>query len=328
MNLKKNLLWALSAFMMIAVPVATFTSCGGDDDNGNGGSDGGTEISIPASVVDGVRVQSIVTDNGEQALNIDYNSDGTVSRATMGGCEYTFEYASSTRAAEPTGRKLVRVYTKEVENDGEVNTWSATNFQFNTDGFVASYLEKFTENGKDDDGSSYSYNANVNVTCSYTAAGRIARIGLAGKQTGYDEGEQINENINTSVNYVYTGGSLSKVSFSYAGEVLEYTFGYDYAPTNTYNYMTPQMCKAMMTYSPLPYILAQTGYLGNASSQLPTKMTRHSYSNYSDGDPNYDEWQTTNISYSLWDNNRIKSISESYDGGRGYNYQLTFFSMK
>lgn len=91
-------------------------ACSDDDGDGSGG--GNAEISIPASIVDGMQIASVTTSDTENALSIDYNDDGTPASATVGGQVFDFEYEPVTRAAQPTGRKLVHVVPVAVTGRG------------------------------------------------------------------------------------------------------------------------------------------------------------------------------------------------------------------
>ena len=68
--------------MAVALLGLTFCACSDDDDEAGGGSS--ASISIPASVVDGVRVSEMT---GSSALNVTYNDDGTIAKAKTDGCE-------------------------------------------------------------------------------------------------------------------------------------------------------------------------------------------------------------------------------------------------
>lgn len=313
-----NEMLSVGKYMAIAMFVMGMaTSCSDDDEDGGGS----TELYVPASVVDGVRVQGISTSDYEHALSIDYNADGTPDKATVGGTEFDFEY-DGTRAALSTGRKLVRIVSHWSDDDNKESiTHSATNFVINTDGFVTKYVETVEDNGE-----GYGGKAVVNVSISYNANGRISRIVLSGSETGWDEVDgNYSERIGTTINYTYNGGALEKSGFTDEGETVTYTYDYDKAPTNTYNLVTPQLAQGMAVFSPVAYLLANLHMLGYGSSQLPTKMTYHEYSNYTDGDPDYDNTNVTDISYTLWDDNRVKEIkTSSQQYGLMFTYSLTY----
>lgn len=315
----KKIIWLLG--MTLCLP--TVSSCSSDDDGGDGDDDfnaEGTEISIPASVVDGVRVQGITADNSEQAVSVTYNADGTISSATTGGQEFVFEY-NDTRSATATGRKLVKIYAKYysfVDDDDHSEEWIAYNFKFNTDGFLVAYNEKISDKGED-----YYENTLIKATLAYNAHNRIEHLSVSGYTNGWDseEGKYSENDGTTTVYYEYTnGGALKKAWFRnrYSNSEEEgANMIYDYAGSahdNTYNVVTPQLAAGMAVYSPILYILATTGYLGNASAKLPTKYTYESYGNYTNGDPSYHDTSIYNLSYTFWDNNRIKEIKSSQNG--------------
>lgn len=301
---------------LVCVPM--FVSCSDDDDGG--GSQGGAEISIPASVVDGVRVSGISSTDAESSFNAVYNDDGTPASATVAGQTFDFEYSPVTRAAVPTGKKLVKIGAHNPEGASETSSWVATNFAFNTDGFVTSYQEVINESGKD-----YSLKVVFLLTFDYNNKGQLQRVGITGTESGNEDGESYSEHINTELKYVYSGDALKSASNTYEDETISYTYEYETTHANTYNVMTPQLAKGMAVYSPILYALANMGYMGNASSFLPTKCTYHSYSSYDDGDTNYDDTETYNISYTFWDNNKISSIKTDMPGGTGYTYNYTYF---
>lgn len=300
--------WIFFLGALLCAPV--LSSCSNDDDEDGGGNNGGTEIGIPSSVVDGVRVSGVTTDNSESAISIDYDSDGMVKSATVGGQKFTFEYADDTHSEAAPKRRIKRIFSK-TEFDGYYVYCEATNFKINTDGFVASYLEKITE--KDDDG--YSMEATMNYTFSYNSAGRIERIGVSGTWTDVEDGESDSGYGEGSVNYVYNGGALEKSGYSHDGETVVWTYEYDHAHTNTYNIFTSELAYGIsMVEEPILFALAYAGYVGNASSLLPTKAVYHAYSNYTDGTVNYDYKRIFDISYTFWDNNRIHTITtDVYD---------------
>lgn len=302
---------------MVLAMTCTMSSCSDDDKDEpqlpaeEETNLSGTAISIPASVVDGVRVK----DNGS-GLAITYNADGTIDNANLYGTTYRFEYADS-REATPTGRKLVRITASYTDGD-EQEKWEATNFSFNTDGFIASYLEKSEERS----GSNGDYDKTViHATCDYTAAGRIKSIGLVADFTQCEDGQTHTYHESTSVSYTYNGGDLASSSVSDGEMTNRLTYGYDLASTNTYNIVTPQLAYGMANYSPIAYIFAVSGYLGNASANLPTSFTQ----DYIDHeDPEDSSSESFGISYTFDSANRIKSIICDADGYT-YTTNMTYF---
>lgn len=314
MKKKNSLKWRYLLGVLLCAPV--LAACSDDDGDGSGG--GNAEISIPASIVDGMQIASVTTSDTENALSIDYNDDGTPASATVGGQVFDFEYEPVTRAAQPTGRKLVHVGAR-----GSNGSWVATNFAFNTDGFLASYQEVMTESGP-----GYSSKYVMLYTFTYNNKGQLQRIGLTGTDSGTEDGESWSERASAEVRLIYSGDALSEVTTTRDGETL--TYSYEYATNthaNTYNKMTPQLAMGMGMTSPILYALANMGYLGNASAFLPTSFERHSYSDYTDGDPNYDERESYDIVYHFYDDNSflIQEIECEAQSGASVSYHYTYF---
>lgn len=305
--------WIFFLGALLCAPV--LSSCSNDDDEDGGVNNDGTEIGIPSSVVDGVRVSGVTTDNSESAISIDYDSDGMVKSATVGGQKFTFEYADDTRSEAAPKRRIKRISSK-IESDDYYFYCEATNFKINTDGFVASYLEKVTEKYDGD-----SEEITANLTFSYNSAGRIERIGGSSTWTAVEDGVPDSGYGGGSVNYVYNGGALEKSGYSYDGYGVEWTYEYDHAHTNTYNVFTSELAYGIsMMEDPILYALAFMGYVGNASSLLPTKAVYRAYSNIPD---DYDYKYIFDISYTFWDNNRIHTITtDAYDES-GYKLYYT-----
>lgn len=316
-----------SAFLMGALACAPlFTSCSDDDEGGNGG---GVEMYIPASVVDGVRVSGVSSAaDSEHSFSIDYNDDGTPASMTVGGQTFDFEYEAATRAgaraAVPTGKKLVRIGCRQYNDTltGDKSSWVATNFAFNTDGFVASYQEVIEEKF----GSS-TEKVVLHLTFDYDNKGRIQRVGIQGTDSGYDDEDgNWQEHISTSLNYVYSGDALERAYNTYDGETMSYEYEYDTdAHANTYNVMTPQLAQGVSVYSPILYCLAFSGFMGNASAFLPTKCTYRSYSDYGGEDPDYNDVEVYDITYTFWDNNKIHTMVSTMPTGAKNEYSYTYF---
>lgn len=301
---------------------SAFSACSSDDDNDGGGSaGGGSDLSIPSSVVDGVRVTGITTSDPENGFSVTYNDDGSPASATVKGTTYNYEYAGdANRATTATGRKLVRVVASGDYGDGN-STWVASNFSFNQDGFLASYKETMSA-------SEYGYTekAEYVMTFSYNGKGRLQRIAISGTYSESGDGESYSEPVSESIDYTYTGDNLTKVTNTSDGETLDYLYEYGTSThSNAYNVMTPQLAEGMAFFSPMLYQLVYMGYLGNASAFLPTKMTYHSYSSYTDGNSNYDDLYEYDITYDFWSNNKIKSINCGQSNGYGsYTYNFLY----
>ncbi len=283
-------------------------SCSSDDDDNDGPSSGTpVDMPIPSSVVDGVRVSDI-----QGSASISYNADGSIKDATYNGTTYKFEYEGS-RAAASTGRKLVRIVAVDntYEDEGHYEKWEATNFKFNSDGFIVAYYETSEEGRR----GHWWEKISLDISVDYNNAGRISTMSIAGTYEGYDEDEgKYKGKDKAKVKYTYSGDNLISSVVDDPEGSISYTFDYSAAPDNAYNIVTPHLGAGMAMYSPIPYIFATAGYLGNASAQLPTKLT---YKYIDKEDPEYNETDVYNITYSLDANNRINSISPSNSGG-GY----------
>ncbi len=284
-------------------------SCSSDDDKDEPGSGEAVDMPIPSSVVEGVRVA------GDGATKINYNSDGSIKNAEYNGTIYDFEYEGS-RAAASTGRKLVRIVARGFgDNDGE--SWQATNFKFNTDGFIASYLEKEEEKY----GSNEWYKQTINVTISYNGDNRISSMNLSGTWEEMYDGEHDSGKAAATIKYSYKGGALESAVWNESDESNSYTYDYTQSHTNTYNIVTPQLGYGMGFYSPIAYVFATAGYLGNASSVLPDKVTHHLIDHE---DPENSSSESYGISYTFNDKNRITSIISSVNG-ISYTTGMTYF---
>lgn len=285
------------------------SSCSDDDNDGPKDPSEGAELSIPSSVVDGVRVQS-----DGSGINISYNADGSIEKATFNGIDYKFEYADS-RAATSTGRKLVR-----ISSYGDGFETEATNFKFNNDGFIESYTEKSEERDK----YSGDYDkVTVKVKCSYNDDKRIRKMDLSSDTEEKYDGETEKYHQETTLNYKYSGGNLMESSVT--GFDATNTVKYEYASNqvNTYNIITSQLAYGMANYSPMAYIFAITGYLGNASANLPSKMVSE-YVDREDPSDIYSETHTVDIFYTFDDKHAIESITSNVDG-MTYILQMSYF---
>jgi len=287
------------------------SSCSDDDNDGPEDPSAGAELSIPSSVVDGVRVQS-----DGSGVNISYNADGSIEKATVNGIDFKFEYADS-RAVTSTGRKLVRI---SAYSDGGYETYEATNFKFNNDGFIESYTEKTEE--RDEYSGDYD-KVTIKVKCSYNDDKRIRKMDLSSDTEERYDGETEKYHQETTLNYKYSGGNLLESSVT--GFDATNTVKYEYASVqaNTYNIITSQLAYGIANYSPITYIFAMAGYLGNASASLPSRMISE-YVDREDPSDIYSETHTMDISYTFDDKHAIKSITSNVDG-MTYTVQMSYF---
>lgn len=293
MNFKFLLMPAVALFTLATVA----TSCSDDNDEPGGTA----EMPIPSSVVDGTRISRYGSD-----ITINYNADGSISSAKYDGDTYTFEYAESGRAAEFTGRTLVRVsYERDYEK------FEATDFRFNAQGFVTTYKETFEENYSGD-----YYKEVIEHVFTYNGDGRLARINSS--ITATDGVHSMSDNNVFALSY--NGGKLVGAigESSYSKETV--SFEYDGAPDNTYN-ITPKNLCPNMGMSDLLRILGYAGYLGNSSAQLPTKVT----SVIIDKEDSTTENEVDSYSYSLDRDNMVTSITEHWSNGGSKTYDISYW---
>lgn len=299
-----------------------FVACSDDDEKGGGGdTETSTPISIPASVVDGVRISKLTNSDGSDALEVTYHNDGTIDKAVMNGQTFDFEYEPSTRGAVATGREIKRITCKTYESDGEGDhdsgTWVLTGFQFNTDGFLIGYHEEYTLDEVWDD-EHLRTRGRHNCTLNYNAKGRLLSNHYSGS---WSDSEGEGGNVDNTLEFTYKGDVLEKAFISDTDEdgteTITFSFGYNStSPSNYYNIMTPQLAASMSIASPVLYLLAMTGYLGNASATLPSSFSRIDTS--SDGGTDSD---TYTLTYNMWDNQRVKDIIMMRGG-----YQYAFWN--
>ena len=65
--------------------------------------------------------------------------------------------------------------------------------------------------------------------------------------------------------------------------------------------------------------------MGNASAFLPTKCTYRSYSDYGGEDPDYNDVEVYDITYTFWDNNKIRTMVSTMPTGAKNEYSYTYF---
>lgn len=308
--------------MSMALLGLSLCACSDDDDNDVSGS---APISIPASVVDGVRVSQL---SGNSPLEVTYNDDGTIAKAEFGENEFVFEYEPSTRGAVATGRALKQVVASRYD-DTHQSKHIANGFSFNTDGFLVKYQEESIEETSYGSYGSLKETIKYDAVFSYNSKGRLQNANFNGSWTSVEtyEGETEKESGKGSgaVNFSYKGDVLEKSTITSDGETQTYAFGYTSAsPSNYYNITTPQMAEAMSFGSPILFVLAMTGYLGNASATLPSTYQRI----YISDEDEENDVETFTVTYNMWDNTqRVKDVKmyDSYGNQVyycGYNYSI------
>ncbi|MDE5880480.1 MAG: hypothetical protein K2H60_02015 [Muribaculaceae bacterium] len=281
-------------FLAIALGL-TCVSCEKDkkDEPDNNGSS--VMLPIPASVVDGVRLAKV-----GNIVNVSYNSDGSIAKAKIEDVSFEFEYA--TRAGESTGSKLQMIV---VKNSWDYDKIVATNFAFNTDGYITKWMEKLEAEDED-----YWEKATINFTTDYNAAGQISQLNFSGKSEYYDpeDGHQT-ESGKGFVKYNYQGEKLISSTYDIPDEGKSvFSLGYDLAPANTYNIAPAPLYEVMGhgAVSEIANLFAMLGFLGKPSSHLPTSYS-YSVDDYTD--------MAVVISYRTNDANRVTAITYTLDGG-------------
>lgn len=239
---------------VLAMAACTFTACSDDDDENSGA--GSTEMYVPASIVDGTRVQNV------GGLNATYNEDGSIAKLENGGITYNFEYTPEQRAAVSTGRQIKRIYV--ANGDG---SWEATNLKFNADGFLTAL--NMHSLYKDD---YYSEETNLNYTLSYDGGGHLKSNKVSGFIKDTEDGETETDKINVTINYTWNGGNLTSANAAAYGTSVNIAFTYG-DEDNTFNIFTPFMAAPVgLMDDPLLGALAMIGFTGNSSAKLPTAM--------------------------------------------------------
>ncbi len=272
------------------------SSCEKDHEPDNSGNGSATMLPIPASVVNGVRLSEM-----GNIGSVNYNSDGSISRAVINDIKFNFEYA--TRSVESTGAMLQRIVITNSLYE-EYDKYIATDFVFNTDGYIA----KWSEYVEYDDGDEYG-KSNLTYTTDYNTDGRIVQLNMSGKSEYYDsEIGHETETHNSYVKYNYMGGKLISSIYHIPDEGESvFSLGYELAPENTYN-IAPYPLFEVMGHGALSEVadlFAMLGYLGKPSSYLPTSRS-YEGDDYEDMD--------MKISYKTNDHNLVSSITYIYGG--------------
>lgn len=186
-NLSKNLLYCV-CFSICAL---NLTACDDDDENGMQGN-GPAPIGIPSSVVDGVRATSM------SGVDVTYNEDGTIKEAEVDGNTLVFNYASSRAIKVDPIRSLISITSSERESE----RWIASDFTFNTSGFVTAYKLKYTDTDPE-----FREEMNIAYTFNYNADGQMQKISM--KTDGKDDEGSYSES--GEINYTYNNKVLEKI---------------------------------------------------------------------------------------------------------------------
>lgn len=310
----------------------SFTACSDSDDEPGTGSESETTTGlsvIPPSIVDGMCVAGIDANDGTSAISFDYNADGSVKSAVVHGVEYDFEYAESR-----SEKKLVRISAKR---EGE--SYVAENFVEGVNGFVLSFTEKISFNY--DDTNEWG-TAESNVKLTYNAENRVTSMKQTGQEDYYCFDEEYGTqhetgNYDFTIKYNYSSGVLKSTVGTYNdmfgdSEKAIADYSYDAVDgvqphTNTYNLYTPQLAVGVAQYDPIAYVLCIRGYMGNASSVLPTGFTE-THEEFTDGESDYYDSENYIIKYTFDSINRVKSVNMFNDYGTQYVYNISYYQVK
>lgn len=292
-NLSKSLLYCV-CFSICAL---NLTACDDDDENGTQGN-GPAPIGIPSSVVDGVRATSM------SGVDVTYNEDGTIKEAEVDGNTLVFNYASSRAIKVDPIRSLISITSSERESE----RWIASDFAFNTSGFVTAYKLKYTDTDPD-----FREEMNIAYTFNYNADGQMQKISM--KTDGKDDEGSYSES--GEINYTYNNKVLEKIEAKSKNITCSQTYEYTQAIKNTYNAMPLLLLPEELASDDCVFnVFAITGYLGNAGANLPTAMT---IKNTDLEDPSENSTERYNLSYTLNENKAISSYTLS-----GYGETMTF----
>lgn len=292
-NLSKNLLYCV----YFSICALNLTACDDDDENGTQGN-GPAPIGIPSSVIDGVRATSM------SGVDVTYNEDGTIKEAEVDGNTLVFNYASSRAIKVDPIRSLISITSSERESE----RWIASDFAFNTSGFVTAYKLKYTDTDPD-----FREEMNIAYTFNYNADGQMQKISM--KVDGKDDEGSYSES--GEINYTYNNKVLEKIEAKSKNITCSQTYEYTQAIKNTYNAMPLLLLPEALASDDCVFnVFAITGYLGNAGANLPTAMT---IKNTDLEDPSENSTERYNLSYTLNKNKAISSYTLS-----GYGETMTF----
>lgn len=292
-NLSNSLLYCFC----ISICALNLTACDDDDENGTQGN-GPAPIGIPSSVIDGVRATSM------SGVDVTYNEDGTIKEAEVDGNTLVFNYASSRAIKVDPIRSLISITSSERESE----RWIASDFAFNTSGFVTAYKLKYTDTDPD-----FREEMNIAYTFNYNADGQMQKISM--KVDGKDDEGSYSES--GEINYTYNNKVLEKIEAKSKNITCSQTYEYTQAIKNTYNAMPLLLLPEALASDDCVFnVFAITGYLGNAGANLPTAMT---IKNTDLEDPSENSTERYNLSYTLNENKAISSYTLS-----GYGETMTF----
>ena len=254
---------------------------------------GPAPIGIPSSVVDGVRATSM------SGVDVTYNEDGTIKEAEVDGNTLVFNYASSRAIKVDPIRSLISITSSERESE----RWIASDFTFNTSGFVTAYKLKYTDTDPE-----FREEMNIAYTFNYNADGQMQKISM--KTDGKDDEGSYSES--GEINYTYNNKVLEKIEAKSKNVTCSQTYEYTQAIKNTYNAMPLLLLPEELASDDCVFnVFAITGYLGNAGANLPTAMT---IKNTDLEDPSENSTERYNLSYTLNENNAISSYTLSRYG--------------
>lgn len=290
-------------FAVLAFACCTLAACSDDDDDNSGSGIASTEFFVPASIVDGTRVQSV------GGLNAAYNEDGSISKLENDGVTYNFEYDNGTRAAVSTGRNIKRIYANV---DG--TTYEGTNFKFNSDGF----LTAMTFHSRDID-EYYTEEVNFNYALSYDGTGHLTSNKITGSVKWNEDGESGIDKVNTTVNFTWQNGNLTNCKASANGASVNMTLDYG-NEANTFNLTTPAVAGVIgLMDDPILTALAMLGFTGNSSATLPVKLVT------SIKDEDGTDTDVANFTYTFNSDHSVDIIRFSDEYGSFYNIRYTYY---
>ena len=237
-------------------------------------------------------------------VDVTYNEDGTIKEAEVDGNTLVFNYASSRAIKVDPIRSLISITSSERESE----RWIASDFAFNTSGFVTAYKLKYTDTDPD-----FREEMNIAYTFNYNADGQMQKISM--KVDGKDDEGSYSES--GEINYTYNNKVLEKIEAKSKNITCSQTYEYTQAIKNTYNAMPLLLLPEALASDDCVFnVFAITGYLGNAGANLPTAMT---IKNTDLEDPSENSTERYNLSYTLNKNKAISSYTLS-----GYGETMTF----
>lgn len=232
-------------------------------------------------------------------VDVTYNEDGTIKEAEVDGNTLVFNYASSRAIKVDPIRSLISITSSERESE----RWIASDFTFNTSGFVTAYKLKYTDTDPE-----FREEMNIAYTFNYNADGQMQKISM--KTDGKDDEGSYSES--GEINYTYNNKVLEKIEAKSKNVTCSQTYEYTQAIKNTYNAMPLLLLPEELASDDCVFnVFAITGYLGNAGANLPTAMT---IKNTDLEDPSENSTERYNLSYTLNENNAISSYTLSRYG--------------